>query len=112
MLGKMAVWASSIIDGETVCQFGGETWGCTLGAFFLTLSILLHWWRLNIHLVWYDNKQSVLTDIFLVGDNICMLGITTILADASIGTETTKFNISMVLALYNVSDGLIWIQQV
>ena len=61
-------------------------------------------WLLTIEFR-YDNKQSVLTDIFLVGDNVCMLGITTIAADASIGTDTTKFDILTLLTLYVVSDG-------
>ena len=62
-------------------------------------------WLLTIEFR-YDNKQSVLTDIFLVGDNVCMLGITTILADTSIRTDTTKFDILTLLTLYVVSDGL------
>ena len=52
----------------------------------------------------YDNKQSILTDIFLVGDNICMLGITAVFADRSL-TDTADFDIQSLLVFYVISDG-------
>jgi hypothetical protein len=53
----------------------------------------------------YDNKQSILTDIFLVGDNICMLGITTVAADQSFGSDARNFDIHSIMTLYVIADG-------
>ena len=51
----------------------------------------------------YDNKQSILTDIFLVGDNICMLGITTVAA--STDPDSRNFDMQSLMTLYVISDG-------
>lgn len=54
----------------------------------------------------YDGKeQSILTDIFLVGDNICMLGITTVAADQSFGSDARNFDIHSIMTLYVIADG-------
>ena len=51
----------------------------------------------------YDNKQSIFTDIFLVGDNICMLGITTVAAETNLRSNDS--DMQSILTLYVIADG-------
>ena len=51
----------------------------------------------------YDNKQSIFTDIFLVGDNICMLGITTVAAETNLRSNDS--DMQSILTLYVIAHG-------
>eukprot|EP00656_Telonema_subtile_P039497 TRINITY_DN4459_c0_g2_i5.p1 TRINITY_DN4459_c0_g2~~TRINITY_DN4459_c0_g2_i5.p1 ORF type:complete len:420 (-),score=94.51 TRINITY_DN4459_c0_g2_i5:111-1370(-) len=64
-----------------------------------------------MYLVWYDHGQSVLSDGFLVGDCICLLGIAMVTKASQFISGPDDFDTAALLWLYLAADGLVILQQ-